>query len=149
MDFIHDDFLLHSKAARTLYHDYAEPEPILDYHSHLPAAEIVANRKFQNLFEIWLQGDHYKWRAMRANGIAERYCTGDAEPHDLDGRAARCTSATRHRGSQPDRDRSPPAMTPRRSDGGRIAHRQRGTAACRARLCGDRSAVPPISAHRL
>jgi glucuronate isomerase len=82
MDFIHDDFLLHSKAARTLYHDYAEREPILDYHSHLPVPEIAANRKFQNLFEIWLQGDHYKWRAMRANGVAERFCTGNAEPYE-------------------------------------------------------------------
>jgi glucuronate isomerase len=82
MDFIHDDFLLHSKAARTLYHNYAAPEPVLDYHSHLSASEIATNHKFQNLFEIWLQGDHYKWRAMRANGIAERYCTGDAEAYE-------------------------------------------------------------------
>jgi len=82
MDFIHDDFLLHSKAARTLYHDYAEQEAILDYHSHLPVPEIAANRKFQNLFEIWLQGDHYKWRAMRANGVAERFCTGNADPYE-------------------------------------------------------------------
>src|SRR5882672_6935650 len=82
MDFIHDDFLLHSKAARTLYHDYAEQEAILDYHSHLPVPEIAANRKFQNLFEIWLQGDHYKWRAMRANGVAEPFCTGDADPYE-------------------------------------------------------------------
>jgi len=82
MDFIHDDFLLHSNAARKLYHDYAEGEPILDYHSHLSAADIAANRKFANLFEIWLSGDHYKWRAMRANGIAERFCTGDAAPYE-------------------------------------------------------------------
>ncbi|GAC1636497.1 MAG: glucuronate isomerase [Candidatus Acidiferrum sp.] len=82
MDFIHDDFLLHSKAARKLYHDCAEREPILDYHSHLSAADIAANRKFGDLFEIWLAGDHYKWRAMRANGIAERFCTGDASPYE-------------------------------------------------------------------
>lgn len=82
MDFIHEDFLLHSKAARKLYHDYAEHEPILDYHSHLSAADMAANRKFGDLFEIWLAGDHYKWRAMRANGIAERFCTGDAAPYD-------------------------------------------------------------------
>ena len=80
MDFIHDDFLLHSKTARKLYHDYAASEPILDFHSHLLSAEIAADRHFQNLFEIWLEGDHYKWRAMRANGVPERYCTGDAEP---------------------------------------------------------------------
>ncbi len=71
MDFIHDDFLLHSKTARRLYHTYAAEEPILDYHTHLPAAEIAAGRCFRNLFEIWLEGDHYKWRAMRANRIAE------------------------------------------------------------------------------
>jgi len=81
MDFIHDDFLLHSKAAQTLYHEFAEREPILDYHSHLSVSDIAANRKFANLFEIWLAGDHYKWRAMRANGIAERFCTGDASPY--------------------------------------------------------------------
>ncbi len=82
MDFIHEDFLLHSKAARKLYHEYAEHEPILDYHSHLSAADIATNRKFANLFEIWLAGDHYKWRAMRANGVAERFCTGDAAPYE-------------------------------------------------------------------
>ena len=79
--FIHDDFLLHSKAARRLYHEYAAAEPILDYHSHLPPAEIASNRRFTNLFEIWLEGDHYKWRAMRANGVPEFYCTGKAAPY--------------------------------------------------------------------
>jgi glucuronate isomerase len=82
MEFIHEDFLLHSKMARRLYHGYAATEPILDYHSHLPPAEIAANRKFRNLYEIWLEGDHYKWRAMRANGVAERYCTGNAPPYE-------------------------------------------------------------------
>ena len=82
MDFIHDDFLLHSEMSRRLYHGYAAGEPILDYHSHLPAADIADNRCFQNLFEIWLEGDHYKWRAMRANGIAESYCTGGASPYE-------------------------------------------------------------------
>lgn len=82
MNFIHDDFLLHSKTARRLYHDYAASQPILDYHSHLGPGDLAADRRFQNLFEIWLEGDHYKWRAMRANGIAERYCTGDATPHE-------------------------------------------------------------------
>ena len=82
MDFIHDDFLLHTNGARALYHEFAEHEPILDYHSHLPGAEISANRKFENLFEIWLEGDHYKWRAMRANCIPERFCTGNAEPYE-------------------------------------------------------------------
>ena len=82
MPFIHDDFLLASRAARRLYHEFAEGEPILDYHCHLSPRDIAENRQFRNLFEIWLEGDHYKWRAMRANGVAERYCTGDAEPFE-------------------------------------------------------------------
>ena len=82
MEFVHDDFLLHSRAARRLYHSYAAVQPILDYHSHLPAAEIAGNRTFHNLCELWLEGDHYKWRAMRANGIEERLCSGDGEPYD-------------------------------------------------------------------
>lgn len=82
MGFIHDDFLLHSEAARRLYHEYAAGEPILDYHSHLPPADISADRRFKDLFEIWLEGDHYKWRAMRADGAAEKYCTGNAPPFE-------------------------------------------------------------------
>src|SRR5579883_3376541 len=82
MPFIHDDFLLHSKSARRLYHDYAEEEPILDYHTHLPPKDVAENRQFANLFEIALEGDHYKWRAMRANGVDEKYCTGDADPYE-------------------------------------------------------------------
>jgi glucuronate isomerase len=81
-NFIHDDFLLQSAAARRLYHEFAESEPILDFHSHLPAADIAADRRFRDLSEIWLEGDHYKWRLMRANGTAERYCTGDASPFE-------------------------------------------------------------------
>jgi len=68
--------------ARRLYHDYAASEAILDYHSHLSPADIATDRRFRNLFEIWLEGDHYKWRAMRANGVSERFCTGDATPHE-------------------------------------------------------------------
>lgn len=82
MSFIHEDFLLSTAAARRLYHSYAAPEPILDYHCHLPPKDIAENRQFANLFEIWLEGDHYKWRAMRANGVAERFCTGDATPYE-------------------------------------------------------------------
>jgi len=78
--FISDDFLLHSDVARELYHEYAEPQPIYDYHSHLPPGEIAGNRTFSNLYEVWLAGDHYKWRAMRWNGVPERFCTGDATP---------------------------------------------------------------------
>ena len=80
MPFIHDDFLLTTATARRLYHEYAEPEPILDYHCHLPPKDVAENRRFRNLFEIWLEGDHYKWRAMRSSGVDERYCTGDADP---------------------------------------------------------------------
>lgn len=82
MPFIHDDFLLTNPTARRLYHTYAEFQPILDYHCHLPPADIAGNRRFANVFEIWLEGDHYKWRAMRANGVDERYCTGDAPPEE-------------------------------------------------------------------
>ena len=82
MSFIHDDFLLSTKTARALYHKYAEGEPIFDYHCHIPPRDIAENRQFRNLFEIWLEGDHYKWRAMRSNGVAEKYVTGSASPQD-------------------------------------------------------------------
>lgn len=82
MAFLDDDFLLHTPTARRLYHEFAEGQPILDYHSHLPPREIAENRTFDNLHDIWLAGDHYKWRAMRANGVGERYCTGDTEPRE-------------------------------------------------------------------
>lgn len=82
MSFMDADFLLHTPTARRLYHAYAEDQPIFDYHNHLPPRDIAANRRFDNLFEIWLEGDHYKWRAMRANGIAERFITGDADPYE-------------------------------------------------------------------
>ena len=77
-EFIHEDFLLETPAARELYHRYAENLPILDYHCHLPPARIAADHRWENLAQIWLHGDHYKWRVMRANGVPERYCTGDA-----------------------------------------------------------------------
>lgn len=76
--FISEDFLLRSETARILYHDYAKEMPIIDYHCHLPPDQIAGDKQFENLTQIWLYGDHYKWRAMRANGINERYCTGDA-----------------------------------------------------------------------
>jgi len=82
MPFIHDDFLLKTKTARHLYHKYAAPQPILDFHSHLSPQDIADNRRFANLHEIWLEGDHYKWRAMRANGVDERFCTGSASPEE-------------------------------------------------------------------
>ncbi len=78
MTFLDDDFLLQSAAARELFHEHAAPMPIFDYHCHLPPADIARNRMFENLTSIWLAGDHYKWRAMRANGVPERLITGDA-----------------------------------------------------------------------
>lgn len=80
--FIHDEFLLYSEPARALYHGYAREEPIFDYHCHVPVRQIADNHRFSDLAEIWLGGDHYKWRAMRANGVAERFCTGDASPRE-------------------------------------------------------------------
>ena len=79
MAFIHNDFLLSNDSARQLYHEYAVNEPILDYHNHLPPGEIANNRQFANLGEVWLESDHYKWRAMRANGESESVITGDAD----------------------------------------------------------------------
>lgn len=76
--FLSEDFLLRNQTARLLYHDFAKDMPVFDYHCHLPVREIAENKKFENLTQIWLHGDHYKWRAMRANGVAERFITGDA-----------------------------------------------------------------------
>jgi glucuronate isomerase len=76
--FIHEDFLLGSEAARRLYHEFAKPEPIIDYHNHLTPADIARNTRYDTLTQVWLYGDHYKWRAMRTNGVDERFCTGGA-----------------------------------------------------------------------
>lgn len=76
--FIHDDFLLTNKTASRLYHEWAGSLPIIDFHSHLSPSMIADNRQFENLTQAWLEGDHYKWRAMRTNGIDEKYCTGNA-----------------------------------------------------------------------
>ncbi len=82
--FLSDDFLLTSETARRLYRERAEPQPIFDYHTHLSAADIASDRCFNNLTEIWLEGDHYKWRAMRAYGheMPEQLCSGDASPYE-------------------------------------------------------------------
>jgi glucuronate isomerase len=80
LPFIHDDFLLSCKEASDLYHGHAAHQPIIDYHNHLSPAQIAANHCFGDLTELWLSGDHYKWRAMRANGVPERLITGDASP---------------------------------------------------------------------
>jgi len=80
--FLDEDFLLQTDSARTLYHEFAKQMPIIDYHNHLPPDQIVADKTFENLTQIWLYGDHYKWRAMRTNGIHENYCTGDATDYE-------------------------------------------------------------------
>src|SRR5947207_751544 len=80
--FIHDDFLLETEVARDLYHHWVAHLPIIDYHCHLPVTQIAADHRFRSLTAIWLDGDHYKWRAMRANGVDERYCTGDASDRE-------------------------------------------------------------------
>lgn len=77
--FIHEDFLLQNETAKRLYHQYACTLPIIDYHCHLSAQDIAENKQFRNLTELWLHGDHYKWRAMRANGIAEQDITGSVD----------------------------------------------------------------------
>lgn len=75
--FLDDNFLLNTKTSEQLYHGYAKEMPIIDYHCHLPAEQIAKDINFENLTQIWLYGDHYKWRAMRTNGVDESYCTGN------------------------------------------------------------------------
>ena len=75
--FLDENFLLQTKTAQQLYHDFARDMPIIDYHCHLPPDQIAEDTQFENISRIWLYGDHYKWRAMRANGIDEAYCTGN------------------------------------------------------------------------
>jgi glucuronate isomerase len=88
--FIHEDFLLDSAAARSLYHDYAREMPIIDYHCHLPPEDVAENRQWENMAQVWLGGDHYKWRAMRTNGVDERYVTGDAPDDQKFAKWAEC-----------------------------------------------------------
>ena len=82
MSFIHEDFLLSNDRAVRLYHEYARDEPILDFHNHLSPGEIAKDRRFENLAEAWLEADHYKWRAMRANGTPEELVTGNGDPKE-------------------------------------------------------------------
>lgn len=76
------EFLLESEVASKLYHEYAENTPVLDYHCHISPQEIAEDRRFDNIAQVWLGGDHYKWRYMRSCGVEEKYCTGDASDHD-------------------------------------------------------------------
>lgn len=82
MDLISDNFLLSNETAKRLYHDYAKQPAIFDYHCHIPPRDIAEDRQFENITQIWLAGDHYKWRLMRANGVNERYITGDASDEE-------------------------------------------------------------------
>lgn len=82
MSYLHENFLLPNKTAQRLFHEVAASQPIMDYHCHLPPEAIARNARFPNLAEIWLGGDHYKWRAMRAAGEDESLITGDADPKD-------------------------------------------------------------------
>jgi len=80
--FMDKDFLLSTKTAEKLYHDFAEGMPIIDYHCHINPQEIAENKSYDNITQVWLYGDHYKWRAMRSCGVEERYITGDAGDHE-------------------------------------------------------------------
>jgi len=80
--FLDEHFLLSTDTAQILYHEYAANMPIIDYHCHLPPQQIAENTHFDNITQVWLNGDHYKWRAMRTNGVDERYITGDASDRE-------------------------------------------------------------------
>ena len=80
--FIHENFLLQSEIAQHLFHDHAKKLPIIDYHCHLNPQEVASDHKFRSITELWLGGDHYKWRALRTNGVAEKFITGDASDWD-------------------------------------------------------------------
>lgn len=80
--FLDENFLLQNKTAERLYHDFAKDMPIIDYHCHLPPDQIANDIRFDNLTQVWLYGDHYKWRAMRTNGVDESYCTGNKPDHE-------------------------------------------------------------------
>lgn len=81
-EFMSQDFLLHGETAKTLFHQHAEGNPIIDYHNHLSPRDIAQHRVFRDLTELWLETDHYKWRAMRACGVEERRITGDADGYE-------------------------------------------------------------------
>ena len=80
--FINNQFLLHSSTAENLYFSYAQKCPIVDYHCHIDAKDIAQDVVFRNITQLWLSGDHYKWRLMRSAGVEEKYITGDASDHD-------------------------------------------------------------------
>ena len=91
--YIHENFLLDNETAIRLYHQYSENQPVIDFHCHLSPEMIADDRRFENLTQVWLEGDHYKWRAMRTNGINEKYCTGNASDPDKFGKWAETVPA--------------------------------------------------------
>ena len=88
--FMDADFLLETETAKKLYHDFAEVTPVLDYHCHINPKEIAEDRQFDNITQVWLGGDHYKWRFMRSNGVDEKYITGDASDYEKFCKWAEC-----------------------------------------------------------
>ncbi len=92
--FINEDFLLETRTARRLYHEFSEGRPIIDFHCHLSPSMIAEDRQLDNLGQAWLEGDHYKWRAMRINGVSERFCTGEASPEEKFSKWAETVPAT-------------------------------------------------------
>jgi glucuronate isomerase len=92
--FINEDFLLEGKTARKLYNEFSKDQPIIDFHCHLSPSMIADDRQFDNLGLAWLEGDHYKWRAMRINGVNERFCTGNATPREKFDKWAETVPAT-------------------------------------------------------
>ena len=88
--FMDENFLLQNEISQKLYHEYAETMPIVDYHCHINPKEIAENRKFDNITQLWLGGDHYKWRFMRSCGVDEKYITGDATDYEKFCKWAEC-----------------------------------------------------------
>ena len=80
--FMNKDFLLKTKTAKKLYHDYAAKMPVIDYHCHINPMEIYEDKRYETITDVWLGGDHYKWRQMRSNGVEEKYITGDASDRE-------------------------------------------------------------------
>ena len=81
-NFMDKDFLLSNEISKKLYHDFSSNMPIIDYHCHINPQEIAEDKKFENITQVWLGGDHYKWRLLRANGIPEKLITGDGEDYE-------------------------------------------------------------------
>ena len=92
--FINEDFLLETKTARRLFYEFSKDQPIIDFHCHLSPSMIADDIMFENLGQAWLEGDHYKWRAMRTNGVNEKYCTGAATQREKFDKWAETVPAT-------------------------------------------------------